>query len=99
MKLAGEIKDNFKKEYSWTSPFLLSNIAKFTLKVSANPDEKVSKQVKAIKDVVHRKQTEKFMNGSHYLRVSCSQGVGQNMGSSIFVVVRDEPDDAPEYLI
>jgi len=77
----------------------VNNVSQFTLKLqpSGLPDAE-AKKIAGIKEKTGKDALTALSKQDCYLRVQCKTDLGDNMGS-MFVVVRDEGEEVPEYQI
>ena len=88
-----------RKTYKWSCPFLISNVAKFSVRVAAQEiSASNQKALSQASDKDEHTQLTKQLHEPAYLHIQCSTDAGGQTGN-MFVIVRDEDEDKCEYKI
>lgn len=90
---------SFGKRYCWSSPFQISSVGQWTVKLAANGlNERDTKEANALSHPSQRALLKSMLEEDRYLRVTCKTDQGDCLGS-MFIIIRDEAEEQSEYKI
>lgn len=79
----------YVKQYSWSSPFIISQVNDFTLRIRPHVrKQRLQEQMIGLNNL-EKKLLNKIMNESQYLRVRCKGDIKQ-AGGSMFIIIEEE---------
>jgi len=88
----------FTKQYNWSSPFMISEVDQFTLKVHPHVrKQRLLEQMNGL-NLQERILLTKIMNEPKYLKVKCKADLKQAQGS-MFIIIDEEDEETCQYKI
>ena len=88
----------FVKHYQWSSPFMISEVGNFTLRIKPHIRKQRLKEQMAGLNSLERQLLAKIMNQSQYLRIKCKGDLRQAAGS-MFVIIEEEDEATCKFKI
>jgi hypothetical protein len=82
----------FTKQYNWSSPFVISEVDNFTMKIQPHVrKQRLSEQMNGL-SIQERILLTKIMHEPKYLKIKCKADIKQAYGS-MFIIIDEEEEE------